>query len=64
MDPTANIKDQHSIATNILQLLDSKTYQVGQLEEIISLAENLAELSLALIEWRKKGGFDPNWGEA
>lgn len=61
MDPEANIKEQKRIATEILKIRDNSDGQgdftAEQLELLADLAERLAELVLALIEWKAKGGF-------
>jgi hypothetical protein len=54
MDPNANIAEQRRITAQILDVNDP-----GRLDE---LAVRLAELSQALDEWRRKGGFDPYLG--
>ena len=48
MDPTANIDEQRRLAQRILD---------GEASE--ADVDRLAELVLALDEWRRKGGFDP-----
>lgn len=63
MDPIANIKRQHRIAEEIVSLW-SACDQDGQLaiadsDLAAEYANDLAELVLALDEWRKSGGFDP-----
>jgi hypothetical protein len=63
MDPQANIKRQRELAANIIGRVDAGPH-VGQSEEdhryqLDAEADELAELVLALDEWRRKGGFDP-----
>lgn len=48
LDPDANLKEQRELAKKILDR-DDGNYE----------AAALAELVLALDEWRKAGGFDP-----
>lgn len=52
MDPIANIEEQVRIATRMVN---------GRVRG--AEAERLAELVLALHEWRKAGGFDPYTAE-
>lgn len=52
MDPIANLTEQRDLARKI-QHRDH--YDERNLEDV----QRLAELVLALDEWRKKGGFDP-----
>ncbi len=58
MDPLANLAAQRRLAERIQHLSDREDYP-ERLGEVAAEAENLAELVLALDEWRKKGGFDP-----
>ena len=57
MDPYANVAEQRRIAQNIIG-------QPGRygLKTLLTAATALAELVLALDEWRRKGGFDPYAG--
>lgn len=64
MDPIANLKEQRKISREIISIIDSKTSDNGELpnedaQQIADLANELAELVLALDEWRRSGGFDP-----
>lgn len=63
MDPKANIEEQISIAREIQRIVDECSEDGVQTEnqarEIAENAERLADLVLALDEWRRKGGFDP-----
>lgn len=55
MDPTANLKEQLELAT---QLIDTG-------EDVANRSYRLAELVLALNEWILKGGFLPTpWHNA
>lgn len=58
MDPDANLKEQLELAHEIQELWDQDE-EVPDTEEIAIKGERLAELVLALHEWRKSGGFDP-----
>lgn len=49
MDPVANLNEQLETAKKILADEDNTNYE----------ANFLAELVLALDEWRRKGGYDP-----
>jgi len=51
MDPVANIRKQVEVARRILREPDQ--------DRRLSDADRLAELVLALDDWRKHGGFDP-----
>lgn len=51
MDPLANITEQRQLAAQIVN---------GEHDSDHGAAERLAELVLALEEWRAKGGFDPS----
>ncbi len=54
MDPEANIKEQLDLARDIIANMDEMHD-----EDLESNAARLAELVIALHEWRKSGGFDP-----
>lgn len=58
MDPNANIQEQREIAAEIVTIIDS-TDADQRLVEISDLASRLADLVIALDEWRSKGGYDP-----
>jgi hypothetical protein len=61
MDPEANIKEQERIAKEIQAITDNcdgqGNFTKEQTELLIHFADELAELVLALIEWKRKGGF-------
>lgn len=61
MDPTANIKEQVSIAAAILKIWDNcnddGSLKPGQADELADLANRLAELVEALDGWRSGGGY-------
>lgn len=57
MDPIANLRDQRELARSIQHLADRRSAPRGVDWE--NDAVRLAELVLALDEWRMKGGFDP-----
>lgn len=61
MDPEANIKEQERIAAEIRAITDHcdcyEELKKEQTEKLICLADELAELVLALIEWKKRGGY-------
>jgi hypothetical protein len=65
MDPKANLQEQLELAREIADLRDGVTDDMTQKEVLAieacigSKGETLAELVLALDEWRRKGGFDP-----
>ena len=63
MDPKANIKRQRELAKEIHAIWDDcngdGTLTAEQAEVVADKANELAELVLALDEWRRKGGFDP-----
>lgn len=50
MDPIANIQEQRELANMLLS---------GEAHDFVDTAVRLAELVLALDEWRRKGGYDP-----
>jgi hypothetical protein len=52
MDPNENIKRQIEIANEIIEL------DIPD-EAVANLGSELAELVIALDEWRRKGGYDP-----
>jgi hypothetical protein len=58
MDPIANLEEQRRLAAEIIASWDGTPNQAYP----IPAAQRLAELVLALDEWRRKGGFDP-YGE-
>jgi hypothetical protein len=63
MDPKANIREQLELARKIQYIWDNPEDYGGisddQLMALANRASELAELVIALDEWRKKGGFDP-----
>lgn len=52
MDPDANLKEQLEIAYGIVNGDDEETNSESQ-------GERLAELVIALHNWKSKGGFSP-----
>jgi len=58
MDPVANLREQLVLAARILALNHRDMSDAGR-HEAEDAGERLAELVLALDEWRRKGGFDP-----
>lgn len=64
MDPIANIKEQREIAAHMIARLDTANREgraFTSVEQTYQLddGERLAELVIALDEWRQNGGFDP-----
>jgi hypothetical protein len=61
MDPNANVEEQRAIAQQILDMGNTLEHRETGKPTISkwALADRLAELVLALDEWRRKGGFDP-----
>lgn len=63
MDPKANMQEQRKIAKRIQAIYDNKDNDpvIGDDDtaELLDCASELAELSLALLEWIQKGGFVP-----
>lgn len=62
MDPIANIKRQRELARDIIGRVDSveAASDPDHNNELIARdANELAELVIALDEWRTNGGFDP-----
>lgn len=61
MDPNANIARQRELALSILALEGSlEIREPGKPRRAVwHYADELAELVIALDEWRLKGGFDP-----
>jgi hypothetical protein len=64
MDPQANIREQRELAQQIIDRTDAADKddrpftgkeQTAHMED----ADRLAELVLALDEWRRRGGYDP-----
>jgi hypothetical protein len=61
MDPIANLNEQREIAREIIRLTPS----AGTVPQtLVNHGERLAELVLALDEWRQSGGFDPYAADA
>ena len=56
MDPQTNIQEQLNIAKH-LAFCDT----IKDTDD--PLASRLAELVLALVEWRKSGGFEPDYSK-
>jgi len=50
VDPESNMREQLELAEAILA-------GTCEADELVSSAERLAELVVALAEWRKRGGF-------
>lgn len=61
MDPEENIRQQEAIANEIVQMEQGGRlpYDRTLMDTFSGRASLLAELVLAGIEWRRKGGFDP-----
>ena len=62
MDPIANLKEQLEIAREIQTIWDAAAegyLGVTDRKTVSDKADRLAELVIALDEWRRKGGFDP-----
>lgn len=63
MDPITNLKEQLDLAKRITDIQDhvddDGNMSHEDLEESEAYGARLAELVLALDEWRRKGGFDP-----
>lgn len=65
MDPKANIDEQREIARDVIAFIDGLSESddaENALKLLIDPSARLAELVLALDEWRTKGGFDPYVG--
>jgi hypothetical protein len=58
MDPKANLREQREIARRLQAALDAEDV-IGEIHNLAEDAGRLAELVLALDDWRKRGGFDP-----
>lgn len=58
MDPIANIKEQRDLAAAIIERTDAAD-RGEDATWLIDYAQRLAELVIALDEWRTNGGFDP-----
>lgn len=63
MDPEANLKEQRTLAEDIIDILDDETndeqdYDV--LAEVAAQAMRLAELVQAMDQWMSRGGFMPS----
>lgn len=61
MDPEANLRQQQRLATAIINLVDQpeaddEAAKVRQCE-LAQLGSELAELVLAYLNWRRKGGY-------
>jgi hypothetical protein len=54
MDPMVNLKEQLELANEIVSITDAGGTHID-----VETADRLAELVLALDEWRRNGGFDP-----
>lgn len=60
MDPVANITEQRELAHDLAEYDGNlRDLPVSAIEEYHRDAARLAELVLALDEWRQRGGFDP-----
>lgn len=58
MDPQANLQEQREIANRLLNPVEDEAGFRNTRDRIVD-AERLAELVIALDEWRTGGGFDP-----
>lgn len=62
MDPNANIAEQREIAQRIVarpRTIVTHSDDPAERYDVVRSATRLAELVLALDEWRRGGGFDP-----
>jgi hypothetical protein len=62
MDPNANVAEQVKLAREITEhprTVETHSDDPGERYSLVHSAERLAELVLALDEWRGKGGFAP-----
>lgn len=55
MDPVANLAEQRTLAAELIERIDAEDAAFNIEEK----AARLAELVIALDEWRTKGGYDP-----
>lgn len=58
MDPVANMKEQLDLANAIMLFSEADPMDENEQTEYIEWAGRLAELVIALDEWRRKGGWD------
>ena len=58
MDPQANIEEQVRLARALLATADAGEDLDG------GDALRLADIVLALVEWKSRQGFDPDWAAA
>lgn len=65
MDPNANLKEQLTLASEILAIQDAAgedgSFDEGQSARVEHNALRLAELVEELNAWISKGGFLPDW---
>lgn len=63
MDPAANLLRQEALSTSIREIIDKPENECGiegdDLLKILDLADELANLSTALVDWIRNGGFVP-----
>lgn len=63
MDPIANLREQIALATDT-QAIEDTTPEEGisdaRRAKLLDNGQRLAELVLALDQWRRNGGFDPH----
>ncbi len=64
MDPEANLAEQLSLAAEIIEIIDERGDEDGNLcdedkDEVVDNANRLAELVQALDGWIRSGGFIP-----
>lgn len=64
MDPEANLAEQISLAEQIIEIIDERGDEDGNLcdddkDEVVDNANRLAELVQALDGWIRSGGFLP-----
>jgi hypothetical protein len=58
MDPVANLREQRALSRRIIEL-NGRDMTDAERREAEDAGERLAELVIALDEWRQSGGFDP-----
>lgn len=63
MDPEANLREQHELAQEIIEITDEAGdagLTVAEMCDVAELSERLAELVQAYCEWVQNGGFVPS----
>lgn len=66
MDPNANLRELIESALAFIAWRDMErdgAPDMDEVEQTLIDCDRMAELVLALVQWKAGGGFDPRWSE-